>query len=291
MKRLILLTLILFCAIHANAAEPITVPLWPGTPPGALGTAEKDVPTLTAYLPENAPSACPAVVICPGGGYGHLSMKLEGYDIAQWLNSVGVAALVLKYRLPADGYMHPVPLADARRALRLARSRAPEWRLDPVRIAVMGFSAGGHLASTLGTHFLDAEQTGTDAVDTLNCRPDLLILIYPVITMKPFTHRGSRIHLIGANPDSALVELLSNETRVTSKTPPAFLVHADDDKAVPSENSVSFYLALRKAGVPAEMHIFREGGHGFGIGKNKSTASQTWHLRCADWLRVSGWIK
>jgi acetyl esterase/lipase len=288
-KPALLLLVSFFIADQASAASPFTVPLWPGTPPGALGTAEKDVPTLTVYLPDNAAIPCPAVVICPGGGYGHLSMQMEGYDVARWFNSIGMAGIVLKYRLPGDGYMHPVPLRDAQRALRIVRSRAVEWKLDRGRIGVLGFSAGGHLASTLGTHFLDTDGKKTDSVDTLDCRPDLLMLIYPVITMKQFTHAGSRNNLIGTNPDSALVEALSNETRVTSQTPPAFLIHADDDKAVPPENSIFFFTAMRKAGVPVEMHIYKEGGHGFGMGRNKSVASQTWHLRCGDWLRANGW--
>jgi acetyl esterase/lipase len=290
-KTISFMLLSLLLAVHGNALSPFTVPLWPGTPPGALGTAEKDVPTLTVYLPDGATAACPAVVICPGGGYGHLSMQLEGFAVAQWLNSLGVAGIVLKYRLPGDGYVHPVPLRDAQRALRTVRSKTLKWKLDENRIAIMGFSAGGHLASTLGTHFLDTDKKVIDTADTLSCRPDLLILIYPVITMKQFAHMGSRNNLIGTNPDSALVEDLSNETRVTSGTPSAFLVHADDDKSVPAENSIFFYTAMRKTGVPAEMHIFKDGGHGFGMGKNQSVASRTWHLRLADWLRANGWIQ
>jgi acetyl esterase/lipase len=284
--------LALFPAVFLAAASPFTVQLWPGPAPGALGNEDKDKPTLTVYLPEPSGAPCPAVVVCPGGGYGHLSMQMEGYDVAQWLNSLGIAGIVLKYRLPRDGYVHPAPLADARRAIRTARAKSGEWKLDPNRIAILGFSAGGHLASTAGTHFSSMVGNLLDPVDGLSCRPDLLILIYPVITLRQeFTHAGSKLNLLGANPDSALVYDLSNENRVTPETPPTFLVHADDDKAVPPENSIFFYSALRKAGVPAELHIFRVGGHGFGMKKNPSTASQTWFERCADWLKAQGWGK
>ncbi len=273
------------------ASTPFTIRLWPGTPPCALGSEDKDVPTLAVYPPDQAVEPCPAVVICPGGGYARLAIEKEGSEIAQWLNSLGVTGIVLKYRLPADGYRHPIPLRDAQRAIRTARGRALEWKLDPKRIAIMGFSAGGHLASTAGTHFLDTDKRTVDAIDTLNCRPDLMVLVYPVVSFKNFFHSGSRNNLLGPNPDSAMVEYLSNETQVTSETPPTFLVHASDDKGVPPENSVYFYLAMKQAGVSAEMHIYREGGHGFGMKKNPSVASQTWFERLTDWLRVQGWVK
>jgi len=285
----IILITVLFSS-QVRAASPFTVPLWPENPPGALGKADKDLPAITVYLPDNAQPARPVVIVCPGGGYEHLTMGKEGHEVARWLNTLGIAGVVLKYRLPGDGYRHPIPLRDAQRAIRLVRSKSAEWGLDTARVGILGFSAGGHLASTVGTHFLDTGDLRADGIDSLNSRPNIMVLIYPVITMKTLTHMGSRNNLIGTNPDSALVEYLSNETRVTSGTPPVFFVHADDDKAVPSENSISFYTALHKAGVPVEMHIYREGGHGFGMGKNKSVASETWHLRCAEWLGANGWI-
>jgi len=273
------------------ASTPFTIRLWPGTPPGALGSEDKDIPTLAVYLPDRTAAPCPAVVICPGGGYARLAMEKEGFEVAQGFNALGVAGIVLKYRLPADGYRHPVPLRDAQRAIRTARGRAAEWKLDPKRIAILGFSAGGHLASTAGTHFHDTDKKAVDAIDTLNCRPDLMVLVYPVISFKRFFHSGSKNNLLGSNPDSAMVEYLSNETQVTPETPPAFLVHSGDDKGVPPENSIHFYLAMKKAGVSAEMHIYREGGHGFGMKKNPSVASQTWFERLAEWLRVQDWVK
>ncbi len=282
--------LCLFFFNASFAASPDTIPLWTGTPPGALGNQEKDTPTLTVYLPEGTDTLAAAVVICPGGGYRMLAMDKEGHEIAKYLNTLGVAGVVLKYRLPADGYRHPVPLWDALRAIRTVRANAGKWRVDPNRVGIMGFSAGGHLASTAGTHFKTERDGSLDAVDRLAARPDYMILIYPVISTTRYVHTGSRDNLLGPCPDSALVASVSNERRVTSETPPAFLVHSDDDKAVPPENSVLFYLAMQAAGVPAELHVFPTGGHGFGIAKNTSTASQTWHLRLAEWMRANRFV-
>jgi acetyl esterase/lipase len=266
------------------------IQLWPDGAPGAEGDTDGDKPTLTVYLPLKQEAASCGIVICPGGGYGHLAMEHEGCQVAQWLNSFGISAFVLKYRHrnSGAGYGHPAPLQDAQRAIRMVRSRAKEWNVDTNRIGILGFSAGGHLASSEGTHFNKNYYEPKDSIDQVSCRPDFMILIYPVITLTElYTHSGSRLNLLGKNPAQSLVEYLSNETQVTPETPPTFLVHANDDKAVPPENSIYFYLALRKAKVPAEMHIYENGGHGFGLGKDKGAVS-TWPARCADWLRTRG---
>jgi len=262
--------------------------LWPNGAPGAKGNDDVDKPSLTICLPSKETATGTAVVICPGGGYGHLSMDREGQQIADWLNSIGVAGFILKYRHGGNGYRHPAPLQDAQRAMRIVRSRAKEWDIDPERIGIMGFSAGGHLASSAGTHFQNNYYDAKDAIDKKSCRPDFMILLYPVITMDDsFTHSGSKRGLLGENPDKELVENLSNEKQVTPETPPTFLVHSNEDKAVPVENSIYFYLALRKAGVPAEMHIYLKGSHGSAIEKKFGLIS-TWPERCADWMKVRG---
>lgn len=271
-----------------------TIPLWSGATPGALGQAEKDIPTLTICLPHDAKpttAGLPVVLVLPGGGYGGLAMGHEGDNVARWLNGIGVGAMILKYRLPTDGYRHPVPLHDAQRAMRLIRARAGEWGVDPHRIGVMGFSAGGHLASTLATHFDDGLATATDPVDHLGCRPDYAVLGYPVITLKlPYTHVGSRDNLLGPNPAPALIEALSNETQVTPRTPPTFLLHTTDDEAVPVENSLLFYQALRKVGVPAELHIYQHGAHGCGVYNQPGPAGETWIEMCEKWMRLNKFI-
>lgn len=264
--------------------------LWPDGAPGAQGNTEGDNPTLTIYSAPEKEASGAAVVIFPGGGYGHLAVDHEGRQVAQWLNSLGVTAFVLKYRHrnSGAGYGYPAPLQDAQRAVRMVRSHAGEWSVDPNRIGILGFSAGGHLAASEGTHFQKNYYKLQDSVDHVSCRPNFMILIYPVITLtEPYTHAGSKLNLLGDNPDKSLVESLSNEKQVTSDTPPTFLVHANDDKAVPPENSIFFYLALRKAKIPAEMHIYENGGHGFGLGK-KGSAASSWPGRCADWMRTRG---
>ena len=264
--------------------------LWPDGAPGAKGTDDGDKPSLTIYLPAKEKANGAAVVICPGGGYGHLAMDHEGHQIARWLNSLGVAGFILKYRHSRSGagYGHPAPLQDAQRAIRMVRSWAKQWHVDPDRIGIIGFSAGGHLASSAGTHFQTRYGEAKDAIDALSCRPDFMILGYPVISFTEwFTHKGSRKNLLGENPDSELVKSFSNEKQVTPETPPTFLVHADDDKGVPPENSINFYLALRKAKVPAEMHIYEKGGHGFGPGAGKGACS-SWMTRCAEWMKGRG---
>lgn len=290
-----MVVILVVAAAPARAAAPppalttATLPLWQQQAPRALGTADQDIPTLTLFLPASPDRKLSAVIICPGGGYSTLANGHEGATVACWLTTQGVAAFVLKYRLPVHGYRHPVPLMDAQRALSLVRARAKEWNLDPDRIGIMGFSAGGHLASTLSTHFHRGLPGARDPIDRQSCRPDFAILIYPVITMKELTHGGSRRNLLGSFPDPRLVESLSNETRVTKDTPPTFLVHASDDGSVPVRNSVNYYLALIKAGVPAEMHIYENGGHGFGMRfDSRSVAGGTWQDRLADWLRARG---
>ncbi len=229
-----------------------------------------------------------AVVICPGGGYVRLAYDWEGLDIAKWLNSKGIAAIVLKYRLPISknnmvGYKSP--LLDAKRAIRIVRYYASKWNIEKNKIGVMGFSAGGHLASTLGTHFDYGDSNASNEIDKMSSRPDFMVLGYPVITFtKPFMHRGSRNALLGENPDSSLVNLYSNELQVKEDTPPTFIVHADDDGAVPVENSLVFYEALRQKKIPVEMHIYPEGGHGFGLALGRGHL-ESWTDRCIDWLR------
>ncbi len=257
------------------AQTPRTELLWPEGAPGAIGNEDADKPSLAVY-PAVQPNGA-AVLVCPGGGYVHLAADHEGRQIAEWFNALGVTAFVLKYRL-APRYRHPAMIEDARRAMRIIRSRAKEFGIDPARVGVMGFSAGGHLASTLSTHFQEGE------------RPDFAILCYPVISFTTrYTHSGSMRALLGDPPDPALVWELSNELRVTSQTPPTFLFHTNADTGVPSENSVLYYLALRRAGVPAELHIYQEGRHGVGLAP-KDPVLSTWPARLRDWLAVRGII-
>jgi len=262
-------------------------PLWPDGAPGALGTTDADQPSITPYLVPEGRGTGTAIVVCPGGGYQMLALDHEGTQVAQWLNSIGVAAFVLQYRL-GPRYHHPIELGDAQRAIRTVRARAAEYRVLADRVGIMGFSAGGHLASTAATHFDSGTPDARDPIDRVSSRPDFAVLVYPVITLsEPYLHRGSRDHLLGADPDPKLVESLSNELQVTAATPPTFLFHTSTDSAVPVENSVLYYLALRKAGVPAEMHIYAQGPHGVGLG-TMDEALSTWPARLADWLRVRG---
>ncbi len=270
------------------AAEPSVELLWPNGAPGAKGDQPEDKPTLTVYLPEAAKATGTAVCICPGGGYGHLAVDHEGHQIAQWLNSLGVAGFIVDYRHRRKGYGHPAPLQDAQRALRTVRARADEWKIDPKRIGIMGFSAGGHLASTAGTHFDAGNPNAEDPTERVGCRPDFMILCYPVIMFdEPYTHRGSQRNLLGEDPDPQLVRSLSNEKQVTPDTPPTFLFHTDEDTGVPPENSVYFYLALRRAKVPAELHVYQSGRHGLGLAR-QTPGTGTWPERCEDWMRGLG---
>ncbi len=275
----------------ATAAEPTTILLWPHGAPGAKGDTAADRPTLIVSLPQPEKAVGTGVVICPGGGYGTLAMGHEGHDFAHWFNSLGVAAFILDYRHRGKGYGHPAPLQDAQRAIRTVRARASEWGVDPGRIGIIGFSAGGHLASTAGTHFDDGDPNAADPVQRAGCRPDFMILCYAVIALgEPYTHRGSQRNLLGPNPDPALVRSLSNEKQVTPQTPPTFLLHTDEDKAVPSENSIMFYLALRRAGVPAEMHIFRTGPHGVGLARD-IPGTRAWPRCCQAWMEGRGLLE
>jgi acetyl esterase/lipase len=272
-------------AVAAQAAAPNVELLWPQGAPGAKGDRPADKPTLTVFLPDEQKATGAAVVICPGGGYGGLATDHEGRQIARWFNAFGVAGFILEYRHHGRGYGHPAPLQDAQRAIRTVRSRAAEWKIAPRKIGIMGFSAGGHLASTAGTHFDQGKPAADDPVERVSCRPDFLILCYPVIAFdEAYTHRGSQNNLLGANADPELVRSLSNEKQVTSETPPTFLFHTDEDKGVPAENSVQFYLALRRAGVPAELHIYRAGGHGLGLAPHTS-GTCTWPDRLKDWMK------
>lgn len=265
----------------------LAVPLWSGAAPGALGTEAADVPTITAYLPANNPTHT-AIVVAPGGGYSHLALDHEGAQVAQWLNAHGVAAFVLKYRI-GPKYHHPVELEDVQRAIRTVRAQASEHGYLPDHVGVMGFSAGGHLASSAGTHFDAGNSTAADPIDRVSSRPDFMILGYPVIFMgPPGNHAGSAKNLLGANPDLALVELMSSQKQVTSNTPPTFIWSTTDDKTVPIMNSVAFYEALVKNGVPAELHIFRSGKHGLGLAQKDKDVGQ-WPSLLLHWLAANGW--
>lgn len=271
-----------------QADDPKVELLWPQGAPDAKGDQPADKPTLTVFLPDPQKSIGTAVVVCPGGGYGGLATDHEGHQFGKWFNSFGVTVFMLEYRHRGRGYGHPAPLQDAQRAVRTVRSRADEWKISPDRIGIMGFSAGGHLASTAGTHFDKGNANATDPIERVSCRPDFMILCYPVIAFdEPYTHRGSQINLLGENADPALVRSLSNEKQVTAETPPTFLFQTDEDTAVPAENAVQFYLALRRAHVPAEMHIYRTGPHGIGLGANVP-GSSTWPDRLKDWMHGQG---
>lgn len=284
-------TLILSTAIVAVAqpgSAPRTVPLWTSSAPAALGDQDADKPTLTIY-PARDPNGT-AVIVCPGGGYGALADNHEGRQVANWLNAMGITGFVLKYRL-GPRYHHPVELGDAQRAIRMVRAQAKELGVSPDRIGIMGFSAGGHLASTAGTHFDSGLPDAADAIDRVSSRPDFMVLGYAVISFTtPYTHKGSLRNLLGDNPDPKLVESLSNELQVTPRTPPTFLFHTNEDKGVPSENSVLFYLALRKNNVPAEMHIFEKGPHGVGLAL-RDPALSMWPALLANWFRTRGLLK
>lgn len=269
-------------------AEPQTIPLWQQGAPGALGRADDDKPTITLY-PAYGEGVRTAVIVVPGGSYGHLASNHEGRQVANWLNALGITAFVLKYRL-GPKYHHPIELGDAQRAIRLVRNRAQEFGIASDRLGMMGFSAGGHLASTAGTHFDNGNSSAPDPVDRVNSRPDFLILGYPVITFQgPYVHSGSVRNLLGNNPSPSLLEELSNETHVTRQTPPTFLFTTSEDKTVAAENSVNFYLALHQAGVAAELHVFEKGPHGVGLDLSDPTLSE-WPTLLANWLRARGLV-
>lgn len=280
---------LLTSAQEANAPAPTTVGLYHGDAPNALGTGEQDSPSVTVYRPAPDRATGAAVVVCPGGGYGVLAPH-EGKPIAQWLNSLGITGVVLKYRL-GPRYHHPVMMNDVARAIRLVRANAAEWKLDDRRIGVLGFSAGGHLASTAATHFDEGDAKSADPIERVSSRPDVAILVYPVVTMTdPFTHAGSRENLLGMNPAPGLIDLLSNEKQVTARTPPTFLVHTADDDVVPVENSLMFAMACRKARVPVEIHVFEHGPHGIGLAAGDPILG-AWTGLCARWLEKRGFLK
>jgi acetyl esterase/lipase len=276
--------------VHAQSTN--SFPLWPDGAPGALGESSNNVPTLTVFLPEPEKATGAAMVICPGGGYGHLAQH-EGADYARWLNDNGIAAFVLKYRLGTAGYRHPAMLHDAARAVRTVRSRAAEWGVDNQRVGIMGSSAGGHLAATLLTHFDAGNPEATDLIERASSRPDLGVLCYPVITMGEFAHQGSRKNLLGEEPSPELIQNLSNELQVTSSTPSCFIWHTWEDKAVPVENALQFASALRKEGVKFDLHIYEKGGHGMGLGSRTWNPDEwhPWTRDCLFWLKAHGFAK
>ncbi|MDT0649745.1 alpha/beta hydrolase [Autumnicola edwardsiae] len=295
------LILLLIAATTSVMAQHETLPLWPDEIPNSQKSDEKELsakdginwitkvqePNIAVYLPAKQSATGQAVVICPGGGYAGLAYDWEGTDFAKWLNSKGIAGIVLKYRLPGSKSVkvsYEAPLQDVQRAIRMVRAHSQDWNINKNKVGVIGFSAGGHLASTLGTHFDHQDSFEKDFVDALSARPDFMALIYPVITMdEKFTHQGSKNALLGNNPSKELVENFSNELQVKQNTPPTFLIHATDDESVPVENSLRFYEALKAKKIPVEMHIYPEGGHGFSFGLGKGYLS-SWTDRLADWL-------
>jgi acetyl esterase/lipase len=298
-RRLIALGTFIFVATKASWAQqqaPLniqdgqTVPLWSGPAPGALGTEDRDIPVITVYLPRTMSPNTPAVIVCPGGAYVNLAMNHEGRQVASYLNSLGIAAVVLRYRL-GPRYHHPIELGDAQRAIRTLRSHAADWRVDPLRIGIMGFSAGGHLAMTASTRFDTGNPAAADPIDRLSSRPDFAVLGYPVISLtETWTHQGSKTNLLGSSPEPELARSLSGEQAVIKDTPPTFIFQTNADTTVPAENSVFYYLALRKMGVPTEMHIFEKGPHGVGLA-NDDPALSEWSKLLANWLRGRGIVK
>jgi acetyl esterase/lipase len=271
----------------AEEASPRPIVLWPDGAPGAIGSEEADIPTLTPYLPSRDKATGAAVIVCPGGGYGFLTL-IHGESAGERLNSMGVAAFVLKYRNLR--YKHPAPWQDAARAIRTVRARAAEWRIDPKRIGIMGFSAGGHLASMTGTHFDRGRSDAADPIERVSSRPDLMILSVAVITMRrPHAHAGSVRNLLGEDPDERLLAFCSTDEQVTKGTPPTLIISSWSDPIVPIENSLMFAAALRKAGVPCEMHVYEQGPHNFLNAEGPARrVLDTWWDRCMDWLRLRG---
>ena len=259
--------------------------LWPGDAPGALGNEAHDIPILTPYLPESETATGAAMLIFPGGGYGHLAAH-EGEDYALFLNTLGIAAFVLQYRLGTNGYRHPVMLQDAARAMRVLRARADEWNLDKNRIGVMGSSAGGHLASTLLTHYDSGDANSEDSIERESSRPDIGVLCYAVISLGIHAHGGSRKNLLGENPTPELIEFLSSERHVNAQTPPCFVWHTQEDAAVKVENALEFAAALQRNGVPFDLHIYQKGRHGIGlVDKPPFANAHPWSRDLAFWLR------
>ena len=277
-----------------QAALPIqdlqVLRLWSGAAPGAQGTEDADVPKMTIYLPRSTAAAMTAVIVMPGGGYRNLAMNHEGRQVANYLNSVGIAAFVLQYRL-GPHYHHPVEIGDAQRAIRIVRSHASEWHIAADRVGVMGFSAGGHLAATVSNHFDAGTADASDPIDRAGSRPDFSILGYPVISLtEPWTHQGSKTMLLGENPSADLAVSLSGERMVTAQAPPTFIFQTNADTTVPAENAIQYFLALRKAGVSAEMHVFESGPHGVGLAIDDPALSE-WPKLLVNWLRAHKFVK
>jgi acetyl esterase/lipase len=292
----LLFALLIIAASAVAQTPPIPIqdgqiiPLWSGAAPGAQGTDDKDIPTITAYFPRTTPAGMSAVIICPGGGYTNLAMNHEGRQVANFLNSQGIMAFVLKYRL-GPKYHHPVELGDVQRAIRTLRSHAADWHIAPDRIGIMGFSAGGHLAMSASTHFDSGQASAADPIDRTGSRPDFAVLGYPVISMvEPWTHQGSKNALLGQNADPDLAKSLSGEQSVTADTPPTFIFQTSADTTVPAENAIYYFLALRKAHVPAEIHVFQNGPHGVGLAMDDPALSE-WSKLLTNWLRVHAIIK
>ncbi|PJJ07804.1 acetyl esterase/lipase [Flavobacterium sp. 1] len=300
LKRIGILMFFMLIVFGNSFSQSKAIELWNGKVPGAIhndkfkqtidtasGWVDKHSivnPYLDAYPASKEKSNGTAVVICPGGAYAGMAVKHEGSQVAKWLNDLGITAFVLKYRLPDDNIMENKsigPMQDGQRAIRIVRNRAKEWGIDPNKIGIMGFSAGGHLASTLSTHF---NEKVYQPEDLTSARPDFSILIYPVISMKDdITHWGSRENLLGKSPSAEQIAHFSNELQVNSETPPAFMVHSLDDDAVPVQNSINYALAMHKFKIPCELHIYQSGGHGYGLGRSKNTES-SWPEACRKWL-------
>lgn len=284
------LPLVLFCtavAVCQQQQEPVRVELWPHGAPGALGEEEKDRPHVRVHRVPDAAGPRPAIVVCPGGGYGHLARDHEGVQIAAWLNSIGVTAVVLDYRHRGKGYGHPHPLMDVQRALRLVRHNGDAWGVDPARVGVLGFSAGGHLAASASVHHDGGAEAHDDPIERQSCRPDFAVLCYAVIAFgQPFSHGGSMRNLLGDAPSDELVQQMSCERQVDERTPPTFLWHTSEDRGVPPQNSVVYYLALKEHGVPCELHAFEQGRHGIGLAKG--LAAEAWPELCRSWLVTRG---
>jgi acetyl esterase/lipase len=276
-------------AIAQLPATGTEIRLWAGPAPLATGDGLEDTPALTVYQPQAGAATGAAFIVLPGGGYRGRAAH-EGEPIARWLNSVGVTAFVARYRV--SPYRHPAPLSDAARAIQYVRAHATAWGLDPQRIGILGFSAGGHLASTAATQFTEGEPGSDDPVARVSSRPDLAVLIYPVITFTEdaWVHKGSRTNLLGPEASAEQMAALSSERRVTNRTPPVFLVHTTGDTAVPPENSLLFVQAMRKAGVEVELHLYEGGRHGFGLGEKEGPIA-TWPLLAASWLQAHGFAR
>lgn len=266
--------------------------LWSTAAPGALGNSKNDIPTLTYYASDPNKAVRAALIICPGGGYSGLS-RYEGHDYALWYNQFGITCFVLKYRVSNHGYHHPCMQQDAARAVRLVRANAAQWNIDINKIGVVGSSAGGHLIATLMTHFDNGNPNSPDLVERQSCRPDLGILCYPVITMGKYTVPKCRVNLLGENASQEMIDFLSNELHVTSDTPACFIWHTGEDKLVPVENSLNFAMALQKAGIPYDLHIYKQGPHGIGLNGNalEPNTVHPWAHDSIFWLKAQGFLQ